>query len=214
MFGALLGAGASIIGGVLGGRSQRKAAQAASSAQQGMSREAIAEQQRQFDAMQKLLNPYVTAGNQALTGQQDLLGLNGNPAQQQAIASIENSPFFKSQYQQAEDAIRQNAAATGGLRGGNIQEALADNRSNMLYANVMNQNQNLAALTGMGANAAAGVGNAGLQTAAAVGNQLNGIGQAQAGYQLARGQANQNMLNGLFQGAGAIGQIGQQQGWF
>lgn len=214
MFGALLGAGASIIGGVLGSRSQKKAAQSANRSQEGMSREAIAEQKRQFDQLQALLKPYVSAGTGALSGQQDLLGLNGQKAQQGAIAQIENSPFFKSQYQQAENALLQNAAATGGLRGGNFQEALADNRSNMLYNNVQGQLQNYGNLVTGGQNAAAGVGTAGQNMANQVGQQLNSIGASQAGYALAKGQANQNMWGSILGGAGALIQGGQQAGWF
>lgn len=214
MFGALLGAGASIIGGILGNKSQKKAAASAQQSQEGMSREAIAEQQRQFDQLQALLKPYVSAGTGALTGQQDLLGLNGQKAQQGAIGQIENSPFFKSQYQQAENAMMQNASATGGLRGGNFQEALADNRSNMLYNNVQGQLQNYGNLVSGGQNAAAGVGTAGQNFANQVGQQLNGIGASQAGYALAKGQANQNMWGSILGGAGALIQGGQQAGWF
>lgn len=214
MFGALLGAGASIIGGILGNKSQKKAAQSAQQSQEGMSREAIAEQKRQFDQLQALLKPYVSAGTGALTGQQDLLGLNGQQAQQGAISSIENSPFFKSQYQQAENALLQNASATGGLRGGNFQEALADNRSNMLFGNVQSQLQNYGNLVSGGQNAAAGVGTAGQNMANQVGQQLNGIGASQAGYALAKGQANQNMWGSILGGAGALIQGGRQAGWF
>lgn len=214
MFGALLGAGVSILGSVLGNKSQNKAAKSAQQSQEGMSREAIAEQKRQFDQLQTLLQPYVQGGKNGLYAQQGLMGLYGNDVQQEAISGIENSPFFKSQYQQAENALLQNASATGGLRGGNTQEALADNRSNMLFGNVQSQIQNLGSLATNGQNAAAGVGTAGQNYANQVGQQLNGIGASQAGYALAKGQANQNMWSGILGGAGAIGQIGQQQGWF
>lgn len=184
----------------------KSAAEKASKAQQGASDASIAEQRRQFDAYKKLLEPFVNAGNQSLTGQQDILGLNGTDAQKQAIAAIENSPFFQNQYKQAENAILQNAAATGGLRGGNIQEALADNRANMLYGNVANQNQNLGQLTALGQNAAAGTGNAGMTMANNVSAGLNDIGQAQAGYQLAKGQINRGLLGGVLNiGAGMMG---------
>lgn len=214
MFGALLGGAASIIGGVLSSKSQKKAAQSAQQSQEGMSREAIAEQKRQFDQLQSLLKPYVQGGKNGLYAQQNLLGLMGDDAQQQAISGIENSPFFKSRYQQAENALLQNASATGGLRGGNFQEALADNRSNMLYNNVQGQIQNLGGLATNGQNAAAGVGTAGQNMANQVGQQLNDIGAGQAGYALAKGQANQNMWGNILGGAGALIQGGQQAGWF
>ena len=44
----------------------------------------VEEQRRQFDAVQKLLKPYADAGLSGLSGQQDLLGINGTKAQQQA----------------------------------------------------------------------------------------------------------------------------------
>ena len=192
----------------------KTAAKNASQAQQQATQQGMEEQRRQFDIMQQLMNPYVQAGQQGLSGKQDLLGLNGFNKQQGAITNIENSPFFKSQYQQAENALLQNAAATGGLRGGNFQEALADNRSNMLYNNVQGQLQNYGNLVTSGQNAAAGVGTAGQNFANQVGQQLNGIGASQAGYALAKGQANQNMWGNILGGAGALIQGGQQAGWF
>lgn len=188
------------------GLTGKTAAKNASKAQQQATEKSMAEQRRQFDAMQQLMNPYVQAGQQGLSGQQDLLGLNGFGKQQGAITNIENSPFFKSQYQQAENALLQNAAATGGLRGGNMQEALADNRSNMLFNNVNQQLQNLSGVAGNGQSAAAGLGGNALQFGNNMAQGYQDIGQAQAGYQLAKGQVNQGLLGfGLKLGAGAMG---------
>lgn len=184
----------------------KTAAKKASQAQQQATEKGMAEQRRQFDIMQQLMNPYVQAGQQGLSGQQDLLGLNGFDKQQGAITNIENSPFFKSQYQQAENALLQNAAATGGLRGGNFQEALADNRSNMLFNNVNQQLQSLSGVASNGQSAAAGLGGNALQFGNNIAQGYQDIGQAQAGYQLAKGQVNQGLLGfGLKLGAGAMG---------
>lgn len=184
----------------------KTAAKEASKAQQQATQQGMEEQRRQFDIMQQLMNPYVQAGQQGLSGQQDLLGLNGFNKQQGAITNIENSPFFKSQYQQAENALLQNAAATGGLRGGNMQEALADNRSNILFNNVNQQLQNLSGVASNGQSAAAGLGGNALQFGNNMAQGYQDIGQAQAGYQLAKGQVNQSLLGfGLKLGAGAMG---------
>lgn len=184
----------------------KTAAKKAGEAQQYATEQGMDEQRRQFDIMQQLMNPYVKAGQQGLSGQQDLLGLNGFNKQQGAIGNIENSPFFKSQYQQAENALLQNAAATGGLRGGNMQEALADNRSNMLFNNVNQQLQNLSTVAGNGQNAAAGLGGNALQFGQNMAQGYGDIGQAQAGYQLAKGQINSGLLNfGLKAGASYLG---------
>ena len=178
-------------------------AKEASKAQQQATQQGMAEQKRQFDLMQQLMNPYVQAGQQGLSGQQDLLGLNGFDKQQGAIGNIENSPFFKSQYQQAENALLQNAAATGGLRGGNFQEALADNRSNMLFNNVNQQLQNLSGVASNGQSAAAGLGGNAMTFGNNMAQGYQDIGQAQAGYQLAKGQIYTGLYNNALKGAAA-----------
>lgn len=180
----------------------KTAAKNAAQAQQQGTEKGMEEQRRQFDMLQQLMQPYVQSGTGALQGQNDLLGLNGFDKQQGAIGNIENSPFFKSQYEQAENALLQNASATGGLRGGNFQEALADNRSNMLFGNVQQQLQNLSGVASNGQNAAAGLGGQGLTFGNNIAQGYQDIGQAQGGYQLAKGQINQGLLNfGLKAGA-------------
>lgn len=181
----------------------KTAAKEASKAQQQGTEAGMAEQRRQFDALQALMKPYVQSGTGALQGQNDLLGLNGFNKQQGAIGNIENSPFFKSQYQQAENALLQNASATGGLRGGNIQEALADNRSNLLFGNVQQQLQNLSGVASNGQSAAAGLGGQGLQFGNNIAQGYQDIGQAQGGYALAKGQIYTGLYNNALKGAAA-----------
>lgn len=184
----------------------KSAAKEASQAQTQATESGMDEQRRQFDALQKLIKPYVDSGTGALAEQNDLLGLNGFDKQQSAIGNIENSPFFKSQYQQAENALLQNASATGGLRGGNVQEALADNRSNLLFGNVQQQLQNLSGAAANGQSAAVGLGGQGLQFGNNIAQGYQDIGQAQGGYQLAKGQINSGLLGfGLKAGASALG---------
>lgn len=184
----------------------KTAAKEASKAQQNASQQGMEEQRRQFDALQALMKPYVESGTGALQSQNNLLGLNGFDKQQSAIGNIENSPFFKSQYQQAENALLQNASATGGLRGGNTQEALADNRANLLFGNVQQQLQNLSGVASNGQSAAAGLGGQGLTFGNNIAQGYQDIGQAQGGYQLAKGQINQGLLGfGLKVGANAMG---------
>lgn len=133
----------------------------------------------------------------ALAGQQDLLGLNGNAAQSSAINGIQNSASFQAQLAQGENSIRQNASATGGLRGGNIQAALAQFSPALLNQNIQQQYSNLAGLTSLGQSSAAGLGTAGQNNANAI-SQLNSqTGAAQAGNALAQGTALSNGINGL-----------------
>lgn len=189
--------GSAVIGGYASSQASRRAADAQSDAADA----GIAEQRRQYDAMQELLAPYVQAGNQALGGQQDILGLNGAEAQQTAISGLANSEQFNALVQQGENAMLQNASATGGLRGGNTQAALAQFRPQMLSALIDQQYQRLGGLTAMGQSSAAGVGNAGMQTGANIGNLLQQQGAAQAGNAMAQGQIISNLANT----AGALG---------
>lgn len=196
--------GGSIIGGVMSSKAQKSAANTAANAQIDASEKSVEEQRRQFDAVQKLLKPYADAGLDGLTGQQNLLGINGTAAQQAAINNINNSSEMQTYLQQGENAILQNASATGGLRGGNTQAALAQFRPQLLNQLINQRYQNLAGMTSLGQNAAAGTGNAGMQTASNISNLYQQTGAAQAGAALAQGQANANMWNGV---NSAIGQV-------
>jgi len=195
----------SVAAGYMSSKAQKKAANTAANAQIDASEKSVEEQRRQFDAVQKLLKPYADAGLSGLTGQQDLLGINGTAAQQAAINNINNSSEMQTYLQQGENAILQNASATGGLRGGNTQAALAQFRPQLLNQLINQRYQNYAGLTSLGQNAAAGTGNAGMQTASNISNLYQQTGAAQAGAALAQGQASANMWSGV---TGAIGQIG------
>lgn len=140
--------------------------------------------------------PFYTSGG-ALQGQQALLGLQGPEAQQAAISGIEKSPYFQGLVQQGENALLQNASATGGLRGGNTAAALAQFRPNMLAAAIDQQYQRLGGLVSLGQNAAAGVGNAGLASANAQGQLLQQAGAAQAGGILGQARANVAGVQGI-----------------
>jgi len=197
-----------VIGGLLGGGSQSSAANAAADAQTAASNASIAEQRRQFDALQKLLEPYVAAGTGSLSAQQNLLGLNGNTAQQQYIDSIKNGSQFQALQQQGQNSILQNASATGGLRGGNTEAALAQFSPQLLNQLINDQYSKLGGMTSLGQNAAAMQGNAGIQSANNISGQLNQIGAAQAGSALASGRADAQMYGTLGQGAGLLGALG------
>jgi len=187
----LIVGGSSLAGAGIQAYSGRKAA----SAQMSAAKQGRDEQARQFDALQALLKPYVDAGTPALRAQQNLIGLGGVDAQQQAIAGIEQSPMFQSIVQQGEQGMLQNASATGGLRGGNLQGALAQFRPQLLNQLIEQQYSRLGGLTSLGQNAAAGVGNAGMGYASNVGNLLAQGGAAKAGAILAGGQAFGNVMN-------------------
>lgn len=198
--------GATVAASAYSASKSAKASKSAANAQTEASQAGIDEQRRQFDKLTQLLSPYAQAGTGALAQQQALLGLKGADQQKYYTKQIENSPYFKSVAQQGENAILQNASATGGLRGGNTQGALAQFRPQLLNQLVQQQYQNLGGITSLGQNAAAQTGNAGMQSASNIGNLLSQSGSAQAGGILgAQNAQNQFIGNLVGLGGAAIG---------
>jgi hypothetical protein len=195
---------------LLGAGMQSKAAKTAAGAQTASAQAGIDEQRRQFDAVQKLLAPFVQGGTSAFTQQMALTGAGGVDAQRAAIQALEQGPEFAALTQQGENAILQQSSATGGLRGGNVQGALAQFRPQVLSSLIEQQYGRLGGLATAGQNAAAGVGTAGMQSGANISNLMQQQGAAQAGAALAQGQA----FGNLFGTAGtAIGRGMAYQGF-
>jgi hypothetical protein len=190
---AVLGAGSSIIG--------ADAAGDAADSQYAAAQLGVQEQRAAREELRRLLQPYVRAGGQSLEAQMDLLGLNGRRDQRGAVDALSTSPMFRQLANQGENAILQRASATGGLRGGNVQGALAQFRPALLNQFIEQQYGRLAGITSMGQSSAAGVGAGGMQAGTNIANLLAEAGAARAGGQLAQGQAFGGALN-------SIGQLG------
>lgn len=138
-------------------------------------------------------------------------GMTGAESQAQAIQGIADSPLLAELTRQGEQAMLQNAAATGGLRGGNLQGALAQFRPAMLQAELDKQYNRLAGLSSMGQSSAAGVGAGAQQTGSNIANLLGSAGAASAGGIMGSGQAWQDFLGGT---GDRIGWFGSNQGWW
>lgn len=188
---ALVVGGSQLVGGIM----QADAAGEAAGIQAGAAEAGIAEQRRQFDALQALLKPYTEAGLPALQQQQALLGLQGPEAEQAAIERIRGGETFQALAQQGEEALLQRASATGGLRGGNIQGALAQFRPALLNQAIEQQYGRLGGMTSLGQQSAAGVGTAGMQTGTNVANLLAQQGAARAGGELGEAKAFSGLFN-------------------
>lgn len=243
---------------LVSGLAQSNAASSAAATQAGSAQSGIDEQRRQFDAVQKLLEPYVQAGGQGLAGyapyqaagagalptlqqyaqagapaleqQQALIGLRGPEAQRAAIASIEGGGEFKALSERARNSLLQGASATGGLRGGNIQGALAQFEPRLLSELINQQYGRLGGLAATGGNvagslvsgglsatgelarigqaSAAGVGTAGSQTGANIANLLGQQGAAMAGADIAQGRAFGSIPSGIAGGLGIFQGLG------
>lgn len=191
--------------GVYSANKQAKAASKAGDQQAAAAMMGVEEQQRQFDAIQKLLKPYVDAGAGALSKQQSLIGLNGAAAQRNALNLLEQSPQFTTAMKAGEEAILANASATGGLRGGNTQAALAQFRPQLLAQMINDQYSRLAGVSSMGLGAAGGTGQFAQSATNNVTNLLQQQGAALAGSSLAQGRAAAGYSNAI---TGAIGLYG------
>ena len=205
-----------VVGGsqLVGSAMQAGAAEDAANIQAGAAGQGISEQRRQFDALQALLKPYTEAGVPALEQQQAFLGLRGPEAEQAAIDRITSGAGFQESVRQGEEALLQRASATGGLRGGNIQGALAQFRPALLNQALEQQYSRLGGMTSLGQQSAAGVGTAGMQTGTNVANLLSQQGAALAGGELGQAKAYGQVLNmpaqflGMQYGAGGKAGVG------
>lgn len=202
--GVIAGVG-SVASSVIGSKSAKKAGQ-----QQVQAAEAgAAEARAAREELRQLLQPYTAAGVPALQQMQAALGLAGPEQQAEFVRMQEESPIFQALARQGEEAMLQQASATGGLRGGNIQGALAQFRPELLNQFINQQYGRLGGLTQLGQQSAAGVGAAGMETAGTLANLLGQAGAARAGATLGAGQAWGNLASLPLQFAGAAFGAGQ-----
>lgn len=158
------------------GRTAADAATAGSNKQAEYQREAL-EYLKQSQA------PLLEAQQFGLSGLMDYYGGN----QQGLIDQVQASQFYSSMIDQGEEAVLRNAAATGGLRSGTTQNALAQNSQNVLQGLVGQQLGGLGQLAGYQPNVTS------------VANATSGIGQTLSQGMIANAQAKQegtaNALN-------------------
>ncbi|WP_347270350.1 hypothetical protein [Rhizorhabdus histidinilytica] len=208
LFGSILKVGGSLAGSLLGGSSSKKAAKKAAEAQAAALNNASALLRDQFGLTSGLLTPSITAGNKAIGGISDLLGLGSSTTQSQAIDNLKGSPLYQALFGNGLEALNANASATGGLRGGNLQDATMDFGRDTLAQVIQQQLSNLGGLAQLGQRSALGLGELGSSNASALANLAAGVGNVKAGAALANGAAN----NSLFSSLGEIG--GQLGGLF
>jgi hypothetical protein len=191
-------AAATLVSGYL----QSKSAKDAAAAQAGSAETGISEQRSQFDKIQELLKPYAAVGEPALAQQQAFLGMQGPEAERAAIERIRGGETFQALARQGEEAILQNASATGGLRGGNVQGALAQFRPALLSSLIDQQYSRLGGLTSLGQQSAAGVGTAGQAMGTNVTSLLGQQSAAQAAGAIGQAKAYGQTISGLSNIAG------------
>lgn len=194
------------------GQDEADAVKSASEAQDALAKQAQSGAAQAGAGAQAGLDPYAQTGMDANAQMRALAGLDGAEAQAAAFAMIQNSPGFQAAVQQQEQAILANGSATGGLRGGNMQDALAGNRSDLFAQFIQQQLSQFGGLAGQGQQAAAQQGAFGLNAAGLSADILGQRGAIQAGgilgQQAALTNGRNQAVNLGMQGAGAALNLG------
>lgn len=161
-----------VAGGIISGEQQAAAQREANVANERLSLAGLNEQRRQFEARTGGLSesrraredeinlgiqerfagraegfqPFTEAGQEAVSQRSALLGLSGVESQQEAFSRFAESPGQTFLRERQERALLRNAAALGGLGGGNVRTALQEQAFGRAQTDL---DQQLARLTGV-----------------------------------------------------------------
>jgi hypothetical protein len=126
--------------------------------------------QAQFQQQRADTAPWRTAGEQSLTANIDLLGLNGPDAATTAMGNFTTSPGYQFQLEQGLRAVDAGAAAQGMLRSGATLKAEQEYGQGLANQDFTNYYNRLFQLSSLGGNVASGgAANAGNSAQAALG---------------------------------------------
>lgn len=219
---AIIGAGAISAGtGLVSGIMGSNASQQAANTQAQAADEAAQVQMNMFNTTQANLQPYMQAGNSALAALQGGIGTGaqtaGGPSYgsliapfQPTMAQLSQTPGYQFTLQQGLQAAQNGYAAQGlgssgaAIKGAaNYAEGLAGTTYQQQFQNYLTQNQQIYNMLGgvasQGENAAANLGNVGVNTGSNVGNSLMSAGAASA----AGTVGSTNALTGALSGIGS-----------
>lgn len=145
-----IGAIASVAAPVVGGLVQGSLAGGGASNSQGISQAAMQKGAANYTADQANFQPFIGAGQNALTSMGNLSGLNGQAASNAALSNFQASPGYGFAVQQGLQAVDHGAAANGMLRSGETlraEQTLGNNLANQEFGNYFNR---LSGIAGMG----------------------------------------------------------------
>jgi len=177
----------SLIGGIIGGKQQAKASKEAARIQSAATEKGIAESARQYDQTRTDYQPFRDVGYGALDNFSNLLGINGAEQQQSEIDMLKASPLYQSLFDNGQEAMLASASATGGLRGGNFQEATMDFGRDTLNTVIRDQLANYGGAIGIGSGATDAVSSFGARAVQDQAQQRNMGAAANAQSALVRG---------------------------
>lgn len=181
----------------------------AESALQGGLRGGLAGIEAGVNQAGQTLSPYTQGGNQAFGLQSALSGAMGPEAQRQAFANYNESPEVAYQREMGERAITRNAAATGGLGGGRVQQELQRHAIGLAQQDYGNSFNRLGSLAEKGYGAAGLLGGIQANAGGAAGQMAYGTGQSLAG---GRTRAGEQIAGNLQGTTSALSQLINQQG--
>jgi hypothetical protein len=206
--GAAIGGIASLGSAVIGGNAAQNAAQTQANAGQAAQNQLLQIGQN----VSGMYTPYQQTGQLGLNSLNQLAntGYLTNQFNNQDL-NAQLAPNYAFQLQQGQAGQNAAANATGGLVGGNAQQALAQYNQNFAanaYQNAFNNYQtqrtnvlnNASTLAGIGQNAVQGSANAQLGIGTNISNITQGIANAQAASQISQG----NLYGGALQNAGNL----------
>lgn len=189
---AAVGAAGSIGGSLI----QSNAAKTASQQQATSSANALAQQKDMFGVAQNALNPYITAGTNALPTLSSLV----NPGT--ATETLKNLPGFKFQSDWG-NLTATNALAAQGLggSGGPLAKAISDYNQGLAGTSWQSAISALMGVTGQGAGAASSLAGNAINSGNAIAGTTQNIGNAQAAGTLGSANALAGGITGATGGA-------------
>jgi len=193
----------SIVGDIIGGFVQDRAASRADKTMREATANEIAENRRQYDQTRTDFEPWRTTGANAL---QQLAGDINKPV---TAAEVMEDPGYQFGMDQGQRAISQRIAAGGGRVSGQAIKAAgrfgtdyAASGYGAAYQRKQDRLNRLAAISGVGQTATGQTAQAGQFATGNIGNALSNQGSASAASQLYRGNIWANTANKLISSAG------------
>lgn len=199
-----------VIGSITGANQAAKAGQAGAELQYQAQMAGVDEQRAARDEYRQLSQPLTNMFAPSIQSLAGGAGLLGADAEQQFVDQIMRGPTFNTMNQAGLNLMQQNASATGGFRGGNLQAAAGQLAMQNFNDLLMQRYGQIGGIASLGQNAIAQQGNMGMQSAANIGNLMSNAAAARAGGLMARGSVGQQGfgtllgLGGMFLGAGGL----------
>src|SRR5512146_2507635 len=170
-FDILAAVGPPIISSIFGG--------SASNDQQNAQQAGIDLQKQIWQQTQQNLAPFIGAAPGAVSQWQNLLGL-GSGGMGGALDALRQTPGYNFQLNEGLNSILSNATRTGGVGGGNTLKALMQYGQGLADTTYNQALKNIGDFSSLTENAAAGLGNTGVQAGSNIASSLAGLGNAQA----------------------------------